>query len=72
MKKKNLGLSVIKVQSFVTTLNSHEKIRGGMVCPEISRIGEECVSAHWMEGCPSTGTTDDPTGFFTADAAQCN
>ncbi|MGB3466726.1 MAG: hypothetical protein WBA74_15710 [Cyclobacteriaceae bacterium] len=71
MKKQNLNLALLRVQSFVTTINGKRKIIGGQICPDVSRAFEHCVSAEHMDGCMSTGNTDDPTGLFSIDAPGC-
>lgn len=79
MKKTSLKLSKLIIQSFVTTINETDKLKGGTICPapDVSRAGPEyCVTGtecgtQAVETCHSTGNTDDPTGIFTQAEMGC-
>jgi len=77
MKKTSLKLSKLSIQSFVTSLDSTKKLKGGTICPDVSLGGPSlCITgeicATLPQGrCHSTGTNGDPTGFVTLAQFGC-
>ena len=77
MKNIPLKLSKLSIQSFVTSLESTEKLKGGTFCAEVSRggpticiTGEQCATLP-QETCHRTGNNGDPTGFITLAQFGC-